>query len=110
MITVEQVVLWHDIMPLGDLWIGDLVGVEVAGHQVLILNAEGEIRAYEDRCPHLSSPLSEGVLDGKVLMCSTHLWEFDCLSGAGINPASCGLSAYPVRVEDGTIQVGVADG
>jgi toluene monooxygenase system ferredoxin subunit len=47
------------------------------------------------------------MLDGRVLMCSTHLWEFDCLTGAGINPASCGLSAYPVRVEDGTIQVGL---
>jgi toluene monooxygenase system ferredoxin subunit len=49
------------------------------------------------------------MLDGNVLMCSTHLWEFDCVTGEGINPKSCGLSAYPVRVEDGTIQVGVAD-
>jgi len=107
--VVEQTVQWHDVMPVDELWIGELAGVEVAGHKVLLLNAGGEIRAYEDRCPHLSSPLSEGFLEDNVLICSTHLWEFDCLTGAGINPRSCGLSAYPVRVEDGAIQVGVAD-
>jgi toluene monooxygenase system ferredoxin subunit len=93
-------------MPVDDLWIGELAGMVVAGHKVLVVNADGEIRAFEDCCPHLSSPLSEGTLDGPVLTCSTHLWEFDCLTGAGINPATCGLLPYPVRVEDGTIQVG----
>lgn len=107
MSLMETTVGWHDVMPLSELWVGELVGVEVAGHNVVLANVDGEVRAYEDRCPHLSSPLSEGMLDGRVLMCSTHLWEFDCLTGAGINPASCGLSAYPVRVEDGTIQVGL---
>jgi toluene monooxygenase system ferredoxin subunit len=108
-IAVEQAVVWHDVMPLSELWVGELVGVDVAGHKVLLVNAERELRAYEDRCPHLSSRLSDGVLDGNVLMCSTHLWEFDCLTGEGINPKSCGLAAYPVRVDDGTIQVGVVD-
>jgi nitrite reductase/ring-hydroxylating ferredoxin subunit len=41
-----------------------------------------------------------------LLTCSTHLWEFGCLTGAGINPATCALLPYPVWVEDGTIQVG----
>jgi toluene monooxygenase system ferredoxin subunit len=107
--TREQSEVWHDVMPLSELWVGELVGVEVAGHDVLLANVGGEVRAFEDRCPHLSTPLSDGMLDGNVLMCSAHLWEFDCLTGKGINPTSCGLSAYAVRVEDGTIQVGVAD-
>jgi toluene monooxygenase system ferredoxin subunit len=105
--VVEQTVQWHDVMPVDELWIGELAGVEVAGHKVLLLNAGGEIRAYEDRCPHLSSPLSEGFLEDNVLICSTHLWEFDCLTGGGVNPADSCLQTYPVRIEDGTIQVGV---
>jgi toluene monooxygenase system ferredoxin subunit len=105
---MAQTLVWHDVMPLSELWVGELVGVDVAGHQVLLVNPDGDVRAYEDRCPHLSTPLSDGMLDDGVLMCSTHLWEFDCLTGEGINPTSCGLSAYPVRVDGGTIQVGVA--
>jgi nitrite reductase/ring-hydroxylating ferredoxin subunit len=40
--------------------------------------------------------------------CSTHLLEFDCPTGARLNPATCRLLSYPypVRVETGTIQVG----
>jgi toluene monooxygenase system ferredoxin subunit len=107
--TAVRSVRWHDVMPVRDLWVGELVGVVVAGVKVLVLNADGKVRAFEDRCPHLSSPLSEGVLDEGVLKCSTHLWAFDCLTGAGINPQSGGLRTYPVRVQDGMIQVGVTD-
>jgi toluene monooxygenase system ferredoxin subunit len=89
---------------------GELAGVVVEGHKVLVVNVDGELRAYEDRCPHMASPLSEGVLDGTVLTCSSHLWEFDCVTGRGINPAACGLSTYAIRVDDGTIQVGITDG
>jgi toluene monooxygenase system ferredoxin subunit len=108
-VDMETTVRWHDVMPLDELWIGELIGVEAGGQKIVILNAGGEVRAYEDRCPHLSSLLSEGDLDGTILTCSTHLWEFDCLTGAGVNPRSCGLKAHPVRIEDGTIYVGVED-
>ena len=54
-------------------------------------------------------PLGRLMFAAIFIMSGTHLWEFDCVTGEGINPKSCGLSAYPVRVEDGTIQVGVAD-
>lgn len=98
---------WHEVMPFDDLWIGDLVGVDVAGRKVLLVNIEDEVRAYQDRCPHQDSPLSEGDLDGEVLTCSRHLWQFDALTGCGINPDTSQLSAYPVRVEDGMICVGI---
>jgi toluene monooxygenase system ferredoxin subunit len=97
---------WHEVMPLAELWIGEMVGVEADGHKVVVLNVGGEVKAYEDRCPHLSSKLSEGDFDGTTLMCSTHLWEFDCMTGEGINPKKCGLTAFAVQVDDGTIFVG----
>lgn len=102
-------VVWREAMPFDDLWIGDLVGVEVDGHQVLLVNVDDEIRAYRDRCPHQESPLSDGDLDGSLLTCATHLWEFDALSGCGVNPDDSQLTGYPVRVEDGMIHVGLPD-
>lgn len=102
-------VRWHEAMPSDDLWIGDLVGLEIAGQRVLLLNVEDEIRAYKDRCPHQESLLSDGDLDGNVLTCATHLWEFDALSGRGVNPDDSQLTRYPVHIEGGMIYVGLPE-
>jgi len=34
-----------------DLREGELTGIEVAGKKLILLNVDGEIRAFEDRCP-----------------------------------------------------------
>src|SRR2546423_8937369 len=51
-------------------------------------------------CPHRASRLSEGDLDGSKLTCATHLWEFDALSGRGINPETSELLRFPVRIDN----------
>jgi toluene monooxygenase system ferredoxin subunit len=96
---------WYEIMPFDDLWIGEMLGVEVAGVKVLLLNVEDEVRAYLDRCPHRASPLSEGNFAGLTLTCATHLWEFNALTGGGINPESSRLIRFPIRIEHGMIYV-----
>ena len=50
---------WYEIMPLDDLWIGEMLGVEAGGVKVLLINVEGAVQAYLDRCPHRASALSE---------------------------------------------------
>jgi toluene monooxygenase system ferredoxin subunit len=100
-------IAWHVVMPIDELWIGDLVGVDVAGQPILLVRLDESVRAYDDRCPHQENPLSEGLLDGDNLTCAAHLWEFDARTGQGVNPASSCLSAFPVRVDDGMICVGL---
>ena len=100
---------WYEIMPYDDLWIGEMVGVEVGSVKVLVLNVEDEVQAYLDRCPHRAFALSEGTLEGCMLTCSTQLCEFDALSGRGINPESSRLIRFPVRVENGMIYVEVPE-
>lgn len=101
--------MWQPVMPQDDLWEGELAGIEVAGKKLILLNVDGEIRAFEDRCPHLSSRLSEGDVDGQTLTCAAHLWEFDALTGKGINPGNSQLKAIETRVADGNIEVMVPD-
>jgi toluene monooxygenase system ferredoxin subunit len=100
---------WHEIMSFDDLWIGEMQGVEVGGVKILLLNVEDEVRAYLDRCPHRASMLSEGSLKGFTLTCATHLWEFNALTGRGINPESCQLVRFPVRIENGMISVEIPE-
>jgi toluene monooxygenase system ferredoxin subunit len=96
-------------MPEEDLWEGEIAAVEVAGTKVVLLNVDGAVRAYEDRCPHLGSQLSEGDLDAGILTCAMHLWEFDALTGKGTNPSNSQLTVLETRVTDGNIEVRAAD-
>ena len=96
---------WRAVMPAEDLWEGELTGVQLGGRNIVLVNVGGEIRAYEDRCPHLGFQLSEGDLDGRILTCANHQWEFDALSGTGTNPGNCQLTNFGTRVRDGQIEI-----
>jgi len=93
-----------------DVWIGEKVGVEVGGRLVMLVNVDGIVCAYEDRCLHKGVRLSEGRLDGSVLTCAAHGWQYDVRTGAGINPENVRLTRYPVQIDGGDVLVDFPDG
>lgn len=93
-----------------DLWSGEMAGLSIDGAPVLLLNIDGEIRAYADYCPHQRSHLSAGTLQQGVLTCASHHWQFDAVTGRGINPKNACLSPIAVKVDDGEILVDVGEG
>jgi toluene monooxygenase system ferredoxin subunit len=100
---------WHEVATLDDLWEGDLLEVSVAGDAVLLAHLPGGVvRAYQGECPHSRYPLASGELDGDVLTCAGHGWEFDLRTGRGVNPGNCRLRQFPVRVEGEQISVSVS--
>jgi toluene monooxygenase system ferredoxin subunit len=96
---------WVDVVTLDDLWDGEMLRVTVGAVDVLLCNVDGEVFAYEDRCPHLANPLSKGALAAHVLTCAAHEWAFDVRTGNGINPATACLRHFPTRVDGDTILV-----
>lgn len=93
---------------LDDLWEGEMKEVSVEGIEVLLVHADGgHIGAFAAYCPHQEFPLIQGELEGGVLTCAAHLWQFDVVSGAGVNPLDCSLVRFAVRVEDEQILVDV---
>jgi toluene monooxygenase system ferredoxin subunit len=87
------------------LWIGEMAGVDVGGHRVLLVNVEGTVCAYEDRCLHRALPLSQGRLLGKRLVCRAHEWTYDACTGRGVNPNGVALRRYPVRIAADNIEI-----
>ena len=100
---------WSYAGTLDDIWEGEMLAVHRRGVDVLLCNVDGDVFAYEDRCPHLANPLSEGRLDGPVLTCAAHEWSFDVRTGSGVNPAAACLRRYPVRLDGEQIFVEHAD-
>lgn len=99
---------WLCAALLDDLWEGEMRAVRVGDAELLLVNlGDGEVRAYDNRCPHAGSRLSEGSLRATTLQCGAHLWEFDVRTGEGLNPRGCRLHAHPVRIEGGAVMVQV---
>ncbi len=73
--------------------------VVVAGHVVALFNAGGTFHALSNTCLHRGGPVGEGELDGTVVTCPWHGWQYDVRTGRNLlNPAAC-LKTYPVKVE-----------
>ena len=103
------VAVWRYAGTLDDIWAGEMRAVNLGAIDVLLCNLDGMLVAYENRCPHLANPLSEGVFDDGVLTCAAHEWEFDARTGRGLNPASACLRRYPVRLDGEKNFVGIAE-
>jgi toluene monooxygenase system ferredoxin subunit len=91
---------WTAVLELDELWEGDMTSAKVGAKSVLLVNVDGEVRAYENKCPHQAWALDEGDFDGETITCSRHMWEFDAASGDGVNPTNCRLTTYPCTVDD----------
>ena len=102
--------VWRYAGTLDDLWEGEVRGVNLGGVDVVLCNVDGELFAYEDRCPHLANPLSHGVLQQNTLRCVAHEWEFDARTGQGVNPQAARLKPFPVRHDDDRIFVAIPPG
>jgi 3-phenylpropionate/trans-cinnamate dioxygenase ferredoxin subunit len=72
--------------------IGSMRRVTVGDLDVLLAHLPDGIVAIDDRCPHMSAPLSIGELDGCVVGCPLHEGRFDLCTGEPVQmPTTGGL-------------------
>lgn len=75
-----------------DLPPGSMRRVTFGDLDLLLAHTSGGIVAVDDRCPHMSAPLSLGELDGCVVACPLHEGRFDLASGNPVQmPTTGGL-------------------
>jgi toluene monooxygenase system ferredoxin subunit len=95
------------VAQLDQLWSGELLAHRIAGKKLVIVRIGDEVHAFEDRCAHLGMELSQGKLEGRVLTCRAHEWQYDVTTGRGVNPARACLRRFAVKIEDGQVLVDV---
>jgi 3-phenylpropionate/trans-cinnamate dioxygenase ferredoxin subunit len=69
------------VLALEELPEGSMRRVSLGDLDVLLAHTERGIFATDDRCPHMSAPLSIGQLDGCIVACPLHEGRFDLVSG-----------------------------
>ena len=72
---------FQDVLAVADLPMGTMRRVSRGDLDVLLAHTQDGIYATEDRCPHMSAPLSIGELDGCIVACPLHEGRFDLRSG-----------------------------
>jgi 3-phenylpropionate/trans-cinnamate dioxygenase ferredoxin component len=75
-----------------DLPAGAMRRVSFGDLDVLLAHTDRGIVAIDDRCPHMSAPLSIGDLDGCIVACPLHSGRFDLATGEPVQmPTTGGL-------------------
>ncbi len=84
-------------------------GIEVvAGDRVLALfkTAEG-VFAIDGVCAHAGGPVGKGMLNGSIVTCPWHGWQYDVRSGQNCLNARICQQAFPTSVEGDDVFVEV---
>jgi nitrite reductase/ring-hydroxylating ferredoxin subunit len=83
-----------DIAAAADLAPGSMRRITLAGLDLLVAWTPNGIVVTDDRCPHMSAPLSLGSLEGCVVGCPLHSGRFDLSTGETVQfPTTGGLDA-----------------
>ena len=91
----------------GDVAPGTIREFQVGGKSVAVANVNGEFHAIDNICLHRGGPLADGPLEGTVVTCPWHGWEYDVRTGrVGQNPAA-GVACYPVEIRGEEIFVDI---
>jgi nitrite reductase (NADH) small subunit len=80
--------------------LGSRVVKTSSGDVAVFRNAEDEVFALRDRCPHKGGPLSQGIVHGTSVTCPLHNWVIGLDSGnAKGNDKGC-TKRFPVKLVD----------
>jgi nitrite reductase/ring-hydroxylating ferredoxin subunit len=96
-----------EICDADQLWDGEMECFRAGNTTILLLKINGQFHAYQGHCPHQGAALAEGELEGGLLTCTAHRWQFDATNGQGVNPKSARLKCFPVHVIERKVLVEV---
>ena len=85
----------------------ELGAVTVEGLEIALARLEdGSWAAFDNDCTHEECPLADGLLEEDRITCYCHSSVFDVRTGEVLDgPADEPIGVYPVRVDDGELQV-----
>ena len=101
------------ILLVDDICEGEMHGVSVDGHELLVAKVGGAFYIADGRCPHLHGNLAKGALEGTVVTCPLHHSQFDLADGhvvrwtdwTGVVKSMAELTRHPrpLRVYESTV-------
>ena len=91
------------VLELAALPSGEAALVLVNGEDVALFRRGDEVFAIGNQCPHQGGNLCDGFIEGDIVTCPLHGWEFDLRSGACMTVPGESVPCYGVTVDGGAI-------
>jgi 3-phenylpropionate/trans-cinnamate dioxygenase ferredoxin subunit len=92
---------------LEDFLEGKLKKVQVAGQDVAVASIGGRIFAIDGSCTHKGAPLSEGELEGTIVVCPRHGGQFDIMTGKVVSPPPMkDVATFEVQIRGSDVLLG----
>ncbi|RME53814.1 MAG: non-heme iron oxygenase ferredoxin subunit [Deltaproteobacteria bacterium] len=98
-----------EVATLSEIPDGTAKSVEVEGRVIALFHWNGGLYALDGHCPHRGGPLGSGCVEGGVVICPWHGWQFRLEDGISpINPAAR-VATYPVTVRGERIHLSLPE-
>ena len=107
-LKMENLNQWVKVCSLDDIPpLGARVVKSVHGNIAVFRNAENEVFALLDMCPHKGGPLSQGIVFGRHVACPLHNWSIGLADGAAVAPDAGCTQRFAVKVDADTVYLQV---
>lgn len=95
---------WHKVCALEAIpQLGARVVKSGHGNIAVFRNAQDEVFALLDKCPHKGGPLSQGIVYGRKVACPLHGWNIGLDDGNAVAPDVGCARSFAVKVDAGQV-------
>jgi len=97
---------WVDVARVEAISTGKPVHVDIDGAGIAVFRLDDAFYAIEDVCTHDGGQLTGGCVENDQIICPRHGARFSIRTGEALSaPAYEPTAIFPVRVENGMVQV-----
>ncbi|MFK7821127.1 MAG: Rieske (2Fe-2S) protein [Planctomycetaceae bacterium] len=96
---------WITVAQLEEIPAGTGKEVVADGQIIAVFNIDGHIHAMDGICPHAGGPVGTGKVEGCVVTCPWHGWQFDVTTGQHMLSPTLSHPTFPARVVDDSVQI-----
>ncbi len=97
---------WVDVCKDGELDEGQCRIVDVDDTMIAVFHYGKDYYAIHDMCTHDGGELASGDVEGCEVICPRHGARFCIKNGKALSaPAYEDVATFPIRIEDGVVQV-----
>lgn len=93
---------------LAEIPAGTIKELQVGGKPVALANVGGTLYAISGTCLHRGGPLGQGQLEGKVVTCPWHGWQFDVTTGKAVMNPDAGVACFRTDIRGEEVYVELA--
>ncbi|HEY2760669.1 MAG TPA: Rieske 2Fe-2S domain-containing protein [Pirellulales bacterium] len=96
---------WYQLTAVANCPPGKSIELVVGDQIIALFNIGGEFHALDGVCSHQGGPLAEGALNGCIVTCPWHGWQFDVNTGQHQLSRSIHQRRFETKVENEIVYV-----